>query len=63
MGAGKNQADLFQFDPEAELAFAKTLPNGMELSPAAQALYEKEGAERFRKFHSRALPIAKREGK
>lgn len=38
-----------------ELAYAKTCEGGMELSPAAQALYEREGAERFRSLHGRRL--------
>lgn len=38
-------------DPADELAAAKADPNGRELSPAAQALYEAEGAARFAEFH------------
>jgi hypothetical protein len=41
--------------PEEELAFAKTIPGGMELSPEAQALYEAEGAARFAQFHQRGM--------
>lgn len=40
--------------PEEELAIAKASPDGCELSPAAQALYEREGAARFRKHHPSA---------
>ncbi|MBR8362136.1 hypothetical protein KDW55_02235 [Burkholderia sp. AU19243] len=47
--------ELFPADAAAELAYAKTLTDGMELSPEAQALYEKEGAERFRQFHGRRV--------
>lgn len=34
-----------------ELAAAKADPNGRELSPAAQALYEAEGVARFAAMH------------
>ena len=37
--------------PAEELALAKQLPNGCALSPAAQALYEEEGRQRFAMFH------------
>ena len=37
--------------PAEELAAAKADPNGRELSPAAQALYEAEGARRFAEIH------------
>jgi hypothetical protein len=47
------QIDLFPHDAAAELAYAKTCVEGMELSPEAQALYEREGADRFRKFHGK----------
>lgn len=39
-------------DPAEELAAAKASPEGAWLSPAAQALYEAEGAARFAEFHS-----------
>jgi hypothetical protein len=38
-------------DPAEELAAAKADPEGRELSPAAQALYEAEGAARFTAMH------------
>lgn len=41
-------------DPAEELAAAKADPNGRELSPAAQALYEAEGARRFAEHHPAA---------
>ena len=47
--ADPEQASLLT--PEEELAIAKASPDGCELSPAAQALYEREGAARFRKHH------------
>lgn len=40
-------------DPAEELRLAKATPGGAWLSPAAQALYEAEGAERFAQHHSR----------
>lgn len=43
------QASLL--DPAEELAAAKADPNGRELSPAAQALYEAEGVARFAAMH------------
>lgn len=39
--------------PEMELEAAKSNPGGQQLSPAAQALYEREGAERFARHHPR----------
>lgn len=45
------QAELLS--PAEELAIAKASVEGMYLSPAAQALYEQEGAERFAKHHPR----------
>jgi hypothetical protein len=45
---------LALLDPAEELAAAKADPNGRELSPAAQALYEKEGAARFAQHHPAA---------
>ena len=42
------------FTPEQELAYAKTVPGGIALSPRAQELLEAEGARRFERFHSRA---------
>lgn len=38
-------------NPAEELAAAKADPEGRELSPAAQALYEQEGAARFAEIH------------
>jgi hypothetical protein len=49
------QMSLLFATPAEELAYAKTCEGGMELSPAAQALYEKEGAARFREVHGRRL--------
>lgn len=42
---------LSLLDPAEELAAAKADPSGRELSPAAQALYEAEGAARFAEHH------------
>lgn len=47
----EGQADMFRLSPAEELALAKTLPDGIELSPEAQRLYEAEGAARFAKYH------------
>lgn len=44
--------------PAEELALAKPSAEGMYLSPAAQALYEKEGAERFAICHPRLVHAA-----
>lgn len=41
-------------DPAEELACAKASPEGAWLSPAAQALYEAEGAALFAKHHGRS---------
>lgn len=41
-------------DPAEELAAAKATPAGAWLSPAAQALYEAEGAARFAAYHPAA---------
>lgn len=41
-------------DPAEELAAAKANPDGAWLSPAAQALYEAEGAARFAEHHPAA---------
>lgn len=41
----------------AELAAAKQLPEGAELSPAAQALNEQEGAARFASSHPKAANV------
>jgi exodeoxyribonuclease (lambda-induced) len=49
------QADLLS--PDEELALAKALPEGAELSPAAQALLEQEGAARFASTHPAAAAI------
>jgi hypothetical protein len=46
-------------DPAEELALAKATPGGTELSPAARALYEQEGAARFAAHHRIASPTAK----
>jgi hypothetical protein len=45
-------------DPAEELALAKATPGGAHLSPAAQALYEREGAARFAAHHRIASPTA-----
>lgn len=45
------QAELLS--PAEELELAKQSKEGVYLSPAAQALYEQEGAERFAKHHRR----------
>lgn len=57
-----DQQDMFALSPQQELALAKSLHDGMELSPAAQALYEAEGAARFARFHPRIAPIHSLEG-
>jgi len=45
---------LFELlDPAEELEAAKASPEGAWLSPAAQALYEAEGAARFARCHRR----------
>jgi hypothetical protein len=49
------EAQLPLLDSAEELAAAKASPGGTWLSPAAQAIYEKEGASRFAKNHSTAL--------
>jgi hypothetical protein len=49
MSALPQQAELL--DPAEELQAAKADPNGRELSPSAQALYEAEGAARFAARH------------
>jgi hypothetical protein len=41
-------------DPAEELAAAKASPDGAWLSPAAQELYEREGAARFVEHHPAA---------
>ncbi len=48
-------AQMTLLDPGEELAFAKTCVEGMELSAAAQALYDKEGAARFKAAHGRRV--------
>lgn len=45
---------LSLLDPAEELAAAKASPEGAWLSPAAQALYESEGAARFAQYHPAA---------
>lgn len=45
------QSELALMTPTEELAAAKASPEGCYLSPAAQALYEAEGAARFTKYH------------
>lgn len=49
------QAELL--NPAEELALAKAQPDGAELSPAAQALLEQEGAARFVATHPAAAAI------
>lgn len=44
-------ADAEFIAPEVELAAANASPEGMELSPAAQAMNEQQGAERFATAH------------
>jgi hypothetical protein len=41
-------------NPAEELAAAKASPEGAWLSPAAQALYEKDGVARFAEHHPSA---------
>lgn len=53
--APADSAQLSLLDPADELAAAKATPGGAWLSPAAQALYEAEGAARFARHH----PIAR----
>ena len=55
--AEKQQLSLIS--PADELESAKRNPHGQHLPPAAQAIYEREGAERFRRHHP---AIAKRAG-
>lgn len=49
MSAEPQQAPLMS--PEEEIAFVLTLPDGAYLSPAAQTLYEQQGAARFAAHH------------
>lgn len=52
-------ADDFEVvDPAAELAAAQANPDGAELSPAAQALNETQGAQRMRERHGKFPPAA-----
>lgn len=51
-------ADFEPLDPAAELDIAKQSEEGAELSPAAQALYEAEGAKNFSARHPQLAAVA-----
>jgi len=54
-----DQSELALMTPAEELAVAKASADGCYLSPAAQALYETEGAARFAKFHGHGRSFPK----
>jgi len=60
----KEEADkLAAEQAQAELAKAQAAPEGAELSPAAQALNEAQGAARFAEHHTKPAPAKKGKAK